>query len=88
MSTKQGIIWITWLVTFLPFLIYAVASRAGVIVNEWQDILAFLFLMLIASLFPIKFFNTPFMPIHGVSLTLFLFFGLIIEALIIQFSYF
>ncbi|MGJ9383771.1 sensor domain-containing diguanylate cyclase [Salipaludibacillus sp. CF4.18] len=85
---NQRLVWVIWFTIFTPFLIYSFSSKSEVLVNNWPDILVFLILMLIASLFPIKFFNTPFMPIQGVSLTLFLFFGMVIEALVIQIAIF
>jgi diguanylate cyclase (GGDEF)-like protein len=52
--------------------------------NSWLSILSFTALIMVASLFPIQIRDASVIPFHGISLAIFLHFGLLIEILVTQ----
>ncbi|WP_188651258.1 sensor domain-containing diguanylate cyclase [Pontibacillus salipaludis] len=51
------------------------------------DLLSFTFMMVIVALFPIVIHNSPIIFIHGISLAVFLYFGLFFEMMMTQIAY-
>lgn len=85
---QQRIVWFIWLLTLPPF-IYIVAEHTyDVLAASWLPVLSFTVLIIIASLFPIQIRSTSIVPLHGISLAIFLHFGLIIEILVTQIALF
>ncbi|UTR11253.1 sensor domain-containing diguanylate cyclase [Evansella sp. LMS18] len=83
-SKKQIVIWGVWCVVFPAALAVFFARALPLVYNEWLEILSFLTLLLIASVFPIRFRDTNIVPLHGIALAVFLQFGLMIEMFVMQ----
>lgn len=85
MTKKQQIsIWILWSILFSVFMYFFIINGLPVVQEQIGSIFAFLCLIVIASLFPIKFRHTNIVPLHGISLAVFLQFGMFVEVIIIQ----
>lgn len=85
---QQITIWILWSILFSVFLYFFMINGLPVVQEHYGSIFAFLCLIVIASLFPIKFRHTNIVPLHGISLAVFLQFGVYVEVLIIQLALF
>ncbi|MFA9555958.1 sensor domain-containing diguanylate cyclase [Evansella sp. AB-rgal1] len=81
---QQWIVWVIWTAIFPTTLIFFVIRGLPILRDEWFGIIAFLCLLLIASLFPIRFRHTNIVPIHGIALAVFLQYGLFIEMIVMQ----
>ncbi|PYZ93642.1 hypothetical protein CR194_10815 [Salipaludibacillus keqinensis] len=81
---QQRIVWFLWLVTFPPFIFYVAENTYELLQTAWIPIVSFTVLILIASLFPIQVKQTSLIPLHGISLAIFLHFGLLVEAMVTQ----
>ncbi|MDQ0256507.1 diguanylate cyclase (GGDEF)-like protein [Evansella vedderi] len=81
---QQKGIWVIWTLTFPIFIYFFSINGIPVVQEHWGTILAFLCLILIASWFPIRFRHTNIVPLHGISLAVFLQFGLFVEAFVMQ----
>ncbi|UJW58505.1 sensor domain-containing diguanylate cyclase [Bacillus sp. A116_S68] len=81
---KQLSLWITWLVIVPPFIYYIIENTLHLWQTSWLAILSFTALIMVASLFPIQIRYTSVIPFHGISLAIFLHFGLLIEILVTQ----
>ncbi|MBU9721921.1 MULTISPECIES: sensor domain-containing diguanylate cyclase [Bacillaceae] len=75
---------ILWIFFFTIFMFIFVQATTSMIVEQWLALLSFLCLILIASLFPIRLRYTNIVPLQGISLAVFLQFGLLIEMLMMQ----
>lgn len=87
-ETHKKIIWIIWF-AILPIYIYFFIDRGLPIIQEqFGAFISLSVLMIIVSLFPIRFRHTNIVPLHGFALAVFLQLGLILEILIMQLSVF
>ena len=84
----KRIIWAIWLVMMLVAVYFFFDRAIFTVQDQPLAILAFLSLILIASLFPIRFRTTNIVPLHGIALAVFLQFGLLIEIFVIQLAIF
>ncbi|MCR6111503.1 sensor domain-containing diguanylate cyclase [Bacillus sp. A301a_S52] len=81
---KQLSLWITWLLIVPPFIYYIIENTLPLWQTSGLAILSFTALIMVASLFPIQIRYTSVIPFHGISLAIFLHFGLLIEILVTQ----
>ncbi|WP_273128825.1 sensor domain-containing diguanylate cyclase [Bacillus weihaiensis] len=83
---KKIVIWVLW-ASITPILFWSSYHLSPPTVKGLEiDILAFLLLMCLVSIWPININGTPVFFIQGVSLAVFLYFGLFIELLLTQIS--
>lgn len=79
---KSKMIWITWLV-FWPTALFFVYQYSGFsVTGRGFDLISFAVLMSIVAFFPIVVNDTPIFFIHGISLVVFLSFGLFTEIIL------
>ncbi|MEQ6389615.1 sensor domain-containing diguanylate cyclase [Bacillaceae bacterium S4-13-58] len=79
---KSRMIWIVWLV-FWPTTLFLVYQYSGFTLTGREfDLISFVVLMSIVAFFPIVVNETPIFFIHGISLVVFLYFGLFTEILL------
>ncbi|MDG5786869.1 sensor domain-containing diguanylate cyclase [Evansella sp. AB-P1] len=81
---RKKAVWIVWAIIFPIPSLFFLTRALPIIQEEWTTILAFLTLILLASLYPLRFRHTNIVPIHGISLAVFLQFGLAIELIVMQ----
>ncbi|WP_179298842.1 sensor domain-containing diguanylate cyclase [Evansella halocellulosilytica] len=80
---KQGI-WAIWFVS-LPIIIFIFIEQTySTFLDQGLAILVFLLLSIIAACFPIRIHYTNIVPLHGISLAVFLQFGLLVEVMVTQ----
>ncbi|MFC0522437.1 diguanylate cyclase domain-containing protein [Pontibacillus salicampi] len=89
MITKQKKIslWIIWAVIWPAIIMLVYQTQAPAFEDAGLDILFFAFFMFIVALFPIIVNDTPVFFIHGISLVVFLYFGLFAEMMLTQLAY-
>ncbi|ADU31350.1 sensor domain-containing diguanylate cyclase [Evansella cellulosilytica] len=83
-AKKKYIVWATWLLLYPIFIYFFIKNGLPIFLEEWHAILFFLSLVLFASRFPIRFRHANIVPLHGISLAIFLQFGLLIEMVVMQ----
>ncbi|GEL07147.1 sensor domain-containing diguanylate cyclase [Salisediminibacterium halotolerans] len=83
-NRKKYSIYFSWLIVFLPFLVYTLAETAAVWREHDVSMLLFSLLISLVSLFPIQMRQSTLVPFHGVSLAVFLHYGFFSEFLITQ----
>ncbi|WP_221566281.1 diguanylate cyclase [Alkalihalobacillus sp. TS-13] len=71
---------LAWTVVLWAFFTYSIPSLEG----YWLDIIGMLIMMVVVSLFPIHVKGTNISLIQGISLAVFLHFGLLIELVLVQ----
>ncbi|MBB5174402.1 sensor domain-containing diguanylate cyclase [Texcoconibacillus texcoconensis] len=84
----QQVVWIIWMVVFISFHFLFIEFAYEQVVAEIWPIVAFLFLIILASLFPIQVRKANIVPLQGISLAVFLQYGLFIEIFITQIGLF
>ncbi|MGM7720956.1 sensor domain-containing diguanylate cyclase [Metabacillus sp. Hm71] len=80
----QAALWICWIVSTPLFFMIAYHTSPPIYQGFQWDITAFLLLMCLVSVWPIIINDTPIFYVQGVSLVVFLLFGLFIELLLTQ----
>ncbi|WP_409301977.1 sensor domain-containing diguanylate cyclase [Peribacillus sp. SCS-155] len=86
-KSKQLAIWLAWLI-IVPAGIWLTIQHSPSRFNGQElDLLAFLILMCVLSLIPMVINNTPISTVQGVSLAVFLVFGLSAEVILTQISF-
>ncbi|MBU9711007.1 sensor domain-containing diguanylate cyclase [Evansella tamaricis] len=75
---------IIWLFVFPIFLFIFFQESNTMIQEHWVVLLSFLCLNIIVSFFPIRLGHTNIIPLQGISLAVFLQFGLLVEMFIMQ----
>lgn len=75
---------VLWISIFSIFLFIFVQESYSLIMDQGLAILSFLCLIIIASLFPIRLRYTNIVPLQGISLAIFLQFGLLVEVMMTQ----
>ncbi|WP_280769788.1 sensor domain-containing diguanylate cyclase [Salipaludibacillus daqingensis] len=81
---QKQLTWVLWIVTFPPILYFIFERTYLIWETSWPTIISFMILIVVASLFPIQIKQTSLIPLHGISLAIFLHFGLLIEAVLSQ----
>ncbi|WP_188453505.1 sensor domain-containing diguanylate cyclase [Virgibacillus oceani] len=81
---KINILWFIWLL-FWPLLLwlsyeYSIINLEG----QWIDIVLFAVFMCIVALFPLTINNNPIFFVNGISMAVFLSFGLLVETILTQ----
>nr|WP_175475959.1 sensor domain-containing diguanylate cyclase [Evansella caseinilytica] len=84
---RQGI-WILWFLSVPLFIYIIVHSTLPVFLDHWLAVLSFLCLLIIASWFPLKFRHGSIVPLHGITLAVFLLFGFAVEVIVMQLAIF
>lgn len=83
-NSRSAYIWLSWILIF-PIGLWGVYNMFPPDLHDINiDIIAFLMLMILVALFPIIINNTPIFVLQGVSLAVFLIFGLFAEMLLTQ----
>ena len=77
-------IFFIWLTLLPPFFYYMVETSGSFWLENAVSITGFMILIALVSLFPVKIKGTTFIPVHGVSLAVFLHFGLFTEIILTQ----
>ncbi|MBO8155926.1 MAG: diguanylate cyclase [Bacillaceae bacterium] len=77
-------IWLVWLIIWPGSLIYLYEMLSPSFAGHFIDILSFAILMCIVAYFPIIVDDTPIFFIQGISLAVFLYYGLFVEILLTQ----
>ncbi|ADH98948.1 sensor domain-containing diguanylate cyclase [Salisediminibacterium selenitireducens] len=83
-ENKRIGIFFVWLLTVPPFLYYMIETAGAMWLEHMWSILGFMILITLVSIFPVEIKGTTFIPVHGVSLAVFLHFGLLTEVLLTQ----
>ncbi|AOM82347.1 sensor domain-containing diguanylate cyclase [Salisediminibacterium beveridgei] len=73
-----------WLALLPPFVYYMMETTGAFWLEHAVSITGFMILIALVSLFPVKIKGTTFIPVHGVSLAVFLHFGLFTEIILTQ----
>lgn len=81
---RKIVIWLVWVVIWPVSLFYLYHLFTPSFGDNWIDIVSFSVLMLIVAYFPIVVDDTPIFFIQGISLTVFLYYGLFIEIILTQ----
>jgi diguanylate cyclase (GGDEF)-like protein len=76
--------WFLWLVVIPPMFYFIAEQTYDVWLVSWTPIAAFTILIIIASLFPIQLKHASLIPLHGISLAIFLHYGILIEVFVTQ----
>jgi len=80
----QLLIWVIWIIVF-PFLLWTSYQTSPPTITGLEfDLIAFLILMCLVAVWPIIINDTPVFYIQGVSLAVFLYFGLFVEIIFTQ----
>ncbi|UCZ52103.1 sensor domain-containing diguanylate cyclase [Bacillus shivajii] len=81
---KKKLIWAIWISVLLIYTFFFIQQTYTIFMNNSLAILSFLLLLLIAAFFPLRIHHTNIVPLHGISLAIFLQFGLVIEVMATQ----
>lgn len=77
-------VWLIWFI-LVPIYVYSfIRYGIPVVQEQLSAFISYLILILIASRFPIRFRETSIVPLHSVSLAVFLHLGLVVEMFIMQ----
>jgi len=76
--------WFLWLLILPPMLYFIAEETYEIWLISWVPIVSFTVLIIIASLFPVQIKKTSVTPLHGISLAIFLHYGLLAEVLLSQ----
>lgn len=80
----QLLLWVIWIITF-PFLLWISYQMSPPTITGLEfDLISFLLLMCLVAFWPIIINDTPVFYIQGVSLAVFLYFGLFVEIIFTQ----